>query len=128
MPLRLGALVVLGLFAMLMIYVGPIISGVKDGAVAAEHQSHTEHLKHVDHGSHALMGHLQNPALPDWVNQLSMCGYCELLAFSPALAVLLILVLVLLAQGIAPVARQKRLIYINILLYYASPRAPPFPR
>ena len=47
-----------------------------------------EHAAH-----HEMMGHKINPYLPDWVNNLKMCGYCELLTLSPALILALLAVL-----------------------------------
>lgn len=85
----------LGLFAMLMIHLGPLISSVQ---LYSQHQFHSfeqfvasvEQSKHVvsetDH--HAAMGHHKAVyGVPDWVNQLAMCGYCELLTVNPPLTI-----------------------------------------
>ena len=120
----------LGLFAMLMIHVGPLISGTQ--ALVASHdavsiESHlyeratsattlllltsdTEHHQHsamlIDEDAnphaqteqtrdfHALMGHQPAPAgAPQWLTNLEMCGYCDLLTVSPPLVLALLLAL-----------------------------------
>ena len=107
------AAVGLGLFAMLMIHFGPLLSGWQ--ALAAAHSSPPAHslpaaLHHADHDHdhdsgavehavhtvdyHALMGHHSVPvAAPEWLAALEMCGYCDLLTVSPALVLALLLAL-----------------------------------
>ena len=132
----------LGLFAMLMIHVGPLISGTQAllvvDAVSIEPTSESamqhasadthdpaEHAQHsVDH--HALMGHHSAPAgAPQWLANLEMCGYCDLLTISPplVLAPLLFIPIAPQVQWLAvlptppkPLAAAHRL---------SHPRAPP---
>lgn len=89
----------------------------------AEHGAVTAASGHdADH--HALMGHRPNPFLPDWVNNLKMCGYCELLTLSPAL--ILALLAVLFAPPLLPAAPPYRVtVYFAVLRSHAAPRAPP---
>lgn len=126
-----GIAIWLGLFAMLMIHVGPLISGtqalivIDEKAVHTESPlyeratsaimhlplaSNTEHHQHavmlVDESTHsqaqadknsdyhALMGHQPAPAgAPQWLTNLEMCGYCDLLTVSPPLVLALLLAL-----------------------------------
>ncbi len=132
-----GIAIWLGLFAMLMIHVGPLISGTQSLALnnqtlslepaiasTALHlyeratpataflplASNTEHHQHavmlVDKSTHsqaqaektsdyhALMGHQPAPAgAPQWLTNLEMCGYCDLLTVSPPLVLALLLAL-----------------------------------
>ena len=126
-----GIAIWLGLFAMLMIHVGPLISGAQaliemDAAVvhsaSSLHEratpaimhlplaSNTEHhqpsnmplaetvhaSEHAEHAVdyHALMGHQPAPAgTPQWLANLEMCGYCDLLTVSPPLLLALLLAL-----------------------------------
>lgn len=105
----------LGLFAMLMIHVGPLISATQalllDDAVTMQAPSapvlghaHAEH--HAvessvaepvvpDHGVdyHALMGHHVPDGAPQWLANLEMCGYCDLLTVSPPLILTFVLAL-----------------------------------
>ncbi len=121
----------LGLFAMLMIHVGPLISGTQalssldsDTDLTEQHlyeratpataflplASDTKHHQHaamlVDENTHsqaqadknsdyhALMGHQPAPAgTPQWLANLEMCGYCDLLTVSPPLVLALLLAL-----------------------------------
>lgn len=87
-----------GLFAMLMIHIGPLISAAQlyqqsipsfEQLLANIEQSkHDQHNAHAAMQHHAMQGHHQPLAgVPDWVNQLAMCGYCELLTVSPPLTV-----------------------------------------
>lgn len=120
-------------FAILMIHLGPMISAVqlaqqsKGAALHLESQSHAFDHEHsetavLDH--HALMGHVANPNLPDWINQLEMCGYCELLASNPLL-LLVILALALQALNLTIRFLYKKIIWRRVLRSCASPRAPP---
>lgn len=105
----------LGLFAMLMIHVGPLISGTQ--ALVLSHQavsleSDSVVVEHHQHGSmlvgevigadtradavdyHALMGHHSAPSgAPEWLTNLEMCGYCDLLTVSPPLVLVVLLAL-----------------------------------
>jgi hypothetical protein len=96
----------LGLFAMLMIHVGPLISGTQAlvvvDTVVAEAAAHHDHaaiaahdsMEHAQHAVdyHALMGHHSAPADgPQWLANLKMCGYCDLLTVSPPLVLTLLL-------------------------------------
>ena len=115
----------LGLFAMLMIHVGPLISGAQalmrvdtlsldaatDPAMQHDQHDHTallahdlalspagvsSHAEHAEHAVdyHALIGHQSAPeGTPQWLANLKMCGYCELLALSPLLLLALVLAL-----------------------------------
>lgn len=126
-----GIAIWLGLFAMLMIHVGPLISGTQalssldsDTDLTALHlyeqatpataflplASDTKHHQHtvmlVDESTHsqaqaektndyhALMGHQPAPdGMPQWLTNLEMCGYCDLLTVSPPLVLALLLAL-----------------------------------
>ena len=140
MPRRLSFRIafLLGCFAVLMLYLGPLISGVQNVMLASEKshalhavfvQERTQHEQDTDaavHEVHALMGHKINPHLPDWVNNLKMCGYCELLMLTPALLMALLIIL----QPVNPRPRMRKRyvaqIYASILQPHASPRSPPF--
>lgn len=125
----------LGCFAVLMMHLGPLISGAQGIMVPVkpyQQQLMQEHraeplilsadAEHADH--HAMMGHKPNQKLPDWVNNLNMCGYCELLTLSPALMLAL-----LCALFMPPVARPVRCytatFHTETLQSHACPRAPP---
>lgn len=69
----------LGLFAMLMIHVGPLYSAVQ-AAQAREHHHHAEH-EHSAHGHHRQ----DASGEPAWLAALELCGYCELLTVNPPL-------------------------------------------
>ena len=126
-----GIAIWLGLFAMLMVHVGPLISGAQalssldsDTDLTEQHlyeraapataflplASDTKHHQHavmlVDESTHsqaqaektsdyhALMGHQPAPAgAPQWLANLEMCGYCDLLTVSPPLVLALLLAL-----------------------------------
>ena len=109
----------LGLFAMLMIHIGPLISAAQTLLVAdvvtwqstvaavmhhddiAQHSvehtaaesSKADHPEHaVDY--HALMGHHSAPTgAQQWLVNLQMCGYCDLLTLSPPLVLAFLLAL-----------------------------------
>lgn len=100
----------LGLFAMLMIHVGPLYSALQMAQADAAPQvqqyssSHDDHLHHAhpqrghsaepqpsqqSHHGH----HRSTPGQPEWLVALEMCGYCELLTINPPLAVAIQLLL-----------------------------------
>lgn len=133
----------LGCFAVLMMHLGPLVSGVQGilspekpflQQMVAQHGNGAGHdhaagsglaVQHEHHDHHALMGHRVNPHLPGWVNNLKMCGYCELLTLSPALMLALIL-LVLASPQQRPLPRYLAAVHAAVLRLHASPRAPPF--
>lgn len=140
----------LGLFAMLMIHVGPLISGAQALLVAdavgqstvasvMHHDDITHHsvehavaesseVKHTDHAVdyHALMGHHSAPVgAPEWLAALEMCGYCDLLTVSPPLVLVL-----LLALPVLPAVQWLAILPLYIKPLTAvyrlrHPRAPP---
>lgn len=82
----------LGLFAMLMIHVGPLYSALQ----MAQAQPHAEHHQHAHHSTPASAhAHHGKPSAgePEWLAALEMCGYCELLTLNPPLILSLQLVL-----------------------------------
>lgn len=123
----------LSCFAVLMMHLGPVVSGVQNlWTPAIEHElqlGHAQHEvahhpSHAEHDQHALMGHFSNPALPQWVNDLLMCGYCELLTFTPG--VVLQLIFSLPSKVPQPVFRLAfEDVYQPCLQAHAAPRAPP---
>lgn len=78
----------LGLFAMLMIHVGPLYSASQlkaaqpDAAAPIAHQHH-----HHDAKAHPSAVHSpsRSDSQPAWLASLDLCGYCELLTLSPPL-------------------------------------------
>lgn len=83
----------LGLFAMLMIHVGPLYSAVQ-AAQAAEVAQVSEHHHHTEHESSAHGHHGRARAgEPAWLTALELCGYCELLTVNPPLSLSVHLVL-----------------------------------
>lgn len=143
----------LGLFAMLMIHLGPLISATQElllhepasmqagsAAVATDAQSEQYGIElkvmasveseyaaqAMDH--HALMGHHSVPAgAPQWLANLAMCGYCDLLTISPPLllAVLLALAIVPLVHWLTVLPASPRL--LRTANSSSRPRAPPVP-
>ncbi len=107
----------LGLFAMLMIHVGPLISGtqalvvnnhilsLESNVASSEHHQHAPmsgeavYSAKVDSADetvdyHALMGHHSAASgAPEWLTNLEMCGYCDLLTVSPPLVLVVLLAL-----------------------------------
>src|SRR5690606_8523481 len=80
----------LGLFAMLMIHVGPLYSAMQaTQATATSMNGHEHHAGHDEHSTSAH-GHHQQPT---WLTALEMCGYCELLTLNPPLTLSLDLAL-----------------------------------
>lgn len=83
----------LGLFAMLMIHVGPLFSAFQLSEASAASVEHAEHAEHAQprsaHGHHQ-QGSTGEPA---WLAALDLCGYCELLTVNPPLALSVDLVL-----------------------------------
>jgi hypothetical protein len=85
----------LGLFAMLMIHVGPLYSALQTTPAAATSMDvHEHHAGHDEH-SPSAQGHHKQPTAeqPAWLTALEMCGYCELLTLNPPLALSLDLAL-----------------------------------
>lgn len=81
----------LGLFAMLMIHVGPLYSALQMSQVAAA----PSHL-HADHdhvASAPALHHQASTSEPAWLAALELCGYCKLLTLHPPLALTLDLIL-----------------------------------
>ncbi|WP_193074657.1 DUF2946 domain-containing protein [Pseudomonas sp. FME51] len=83
----------LGLFAMLMIHVGPLYSALQMASATAGASG--EHHQHVEHGPAptAHDHHAQASASePAWLAALELCGYCDLLTLNPPLALSLRLI------------------------------------
>lgn len=82
----------LGLFAMLMMHVGPLYSALqlsKTPVPAAHPQNGSSGADlTVPHDGH----HRATSGQPQWLDVLEMCGYCELLTLSPPLTLLPLLV------------------------------------
>ena len=82
----------LGLFAMLMIHVGPLSSAIQLVQAPAVHVS-VQHAEHA-HASSAHEHHQPDVSgEPAWLTALALCGYCELLTVNPPLTLKLDLVL-----------------------------------
>ncbi|MBA1278079.1 DUF2946 domain-containing protein [Pseudomonas sp. MTM4] len=83
----------LGLFAMLMIHVGPLYSAIQTAQTAAapigEHHQHAGHESSPAHGHHRQALGTE----PAWLAALELCGYCELLTLNPPLTLALDLAL-----------------------------------
>ncbi|WP_090275076.1 DUF2946 domain-containing protein [Halopseudomonas litoralis] len=84
----------LGLFAMLMIHVGPLYSALQmePAAVDASSEPH-QHL--ADGPAPAAQDHHDQASAgePAWLSALELCGYCELLTLNPPLILSLHLIL-----------------------------------
>lgn len=84
----------LGLFAMLMIHVGPLYSALQTAqtttAPIVGHQQHAGHESSSPAHDHHRQASSNEPA---WLAALKLCGYCELLTVNPPLALSLDLVL-----------------------------------
>lgn len=142
----------LGLFAMLMIHIGPLISGAQalanPPAFSAAAHTQTAHHQSELHSHvltaelsklapvgvessvdyHALMGHHAAPAgLPQWLVNLEMCGYCELLTISPPLLLTLLLLLPVVPCVPAFAALPQSPKYLAVARSLSLPRAPPAP-
>jgi len=86
----------LGLFAMLMIHVGPLYSALQLAHAAAAPASEQHHQQHAGHDqASAAHAHHRTASdnAPDWLAALELCGYCELLTLSPPLTLSLELIL-----------------------------------
>jgi len=120
----------LGLFAMLMIHVGPLYSALQvsppESAVMGEHH-HTAH-EHAEEGAPVkAVAHHRALASdgPAWLTALELCGYCELLTLNPPLTLSVDLALPLhrpayfhaLPQAPLPSAERRS---------SGHPRAPPY--
>ncbi|WP_336512609.1 DUF2946 domain-containing protein [Stutzerimonas stutzeri] len=117
----------LGLFAMLMIHVGPLYSALQATAAQTSNASAHVHL-HDEPGQAAstAMDHHGGRGIggPAWLSALKFCGYCELLTLNPPLTLSLQLALPLLrpvpvhalpAKPLPPTRRSSS----------GYPRAPP---
>ncbi|CAM5473473.1 DUF2946 domain-containing protein [Pseudomonas stutzeri] len=120
----------LGLFAMLMIHVGPLYSALQvsppEPAVMGEHH-HAAH-EHAEEGA-PVKAVAHHRALvsdgPAWLTALELCGYCELLTLNPPLTLSVDLALPLhrpayfhaLPQAPLPSAERRS---------SGHPRAPPY--
>ncbi|WP_162987991.1 DUF2946 domain-containing protein [Pseudomonas urumqiensis] len=120
----------LGLFAMLMIHAGPLISAfqfpsARPSSVTGEHHHHP-----IATGERASVSIAHHPASasvggqPAWLEALALCGYCELLTHNPPLSLSLDLTVPHYRPAFAhwlPVEPLPRLrLYI-----VRQPRAPP---
>ncbi|MEB2327122.1 MAG: DUF2946 family protein [Pseudomonas sp.] len=120
----------LGLFAMLMIHVGPLYSALQvsplEPAVMGEHH-HAAH-EHAEEGAPVkAVAHHRALASdgPAWLTALELCGYCELLTLNPPLTLSVDLALPLhrpayfhaLPQAPLPSAERRS---------SGHPRAPPY--
>jgi len=83
----------LGLFAMLMIHVGPLYSALQLAQAAARSSEHHQHAGHGDASSAHAHHRPASGSAPDWLAALELCGYCELLTLSPPLTLSLKLIL-----------------------------------
>ena len=79
----------LGLFAMLMIHVGPLYSAVQAAQANEHHHQHAGHEPAPSAHGH----HRQAMGEPAWLSALELCGYCELLTVNPPLTLSVALVL-----------------------------------
>lgn len=91
----------LGLFAMLMIHVGPLYSALQSfqpapslntvsqaGEHAHPHDHHEIQAAQAEAGDSAHAHHPQRVgSQPAWLAALDLCGYCELLTLNPPVAV-----------------------------------------
>lgn len=78
----------LGLFAMLMMHVGPLYSAFQLGK-APMHAAHPHNGGSDSELAAPHDGHHREPSgQPHWLDALEMCGYCELLTLSPPLTLL----------------------------------------
>jgi len=86
----------LGLFAMVMIHVGPLSSAIQLLQAPSAQVSEQHHAEHR-HGSSAHEHHQRHqqasPGEPTWLSVLALCGYCELLTVNPPLTLSVDLVL-----------------------------------
>ncbi len=150
----------LGLFAMLMIHLGPLISAAQalahsSVAVATTHTEDGQQIHvhvHADHHAapaqhlntessvlaaetgeqavdyHALMGHHRAPAgAPQWLANLDMCGYCDLLTVSPPLVLAVLLFLPVTPHAPVFAAQPQPPRYLAVARSLSLPRAPPIP-
>jgi len=83
----------LGLFAMLMIHVGPLYSALQVARTPASPVVTEGHHAHAS-SAHDQHQHRHAPAgEPAWLAALELCGYCELLTLNPPLSLSLDLAL-----------------------------------
>lgn len=116
----------LGLIAVVLMHVGPLISGALAGTVTSANLSDVQwvqvleqdlHCTEVVPGAssslssevdyHALMGHSTAQTGLDWLDELLLlCGYCELLTLNPLLIIALCLVLATAFRAKNPIPYQ----------------------
>jgi len=111
----------IGLFAMLMIHVGPLYSAVQAAqptpAIIGAHDGHA-HLGEPLHHSLSSDG-------PAWLSALKSCGYCDLLTLNPPLVLSVDLALPPHAPGyVQPLPQQPLRPALRRSGGY--PRAPPY--
>ncbi len=129
----------LACFAVLMMHLGPLISGVQNVLSMEQDICFADELLSEavcqpkaasfasgEHAAHAMHGHMEDKHLPEWVSKLKMCGYCELLTLNPALVLMLIFALGIIAVCLFTVFWTQADIHYSCLRLYAAPRAPPF--
>ncbi|HAQ85416.1 MAG TPA: DUF2946 domain-containing protein [Pseudomonas sp.] len=77
----------LGLFAMLMIHVGPLYSASQLEPAQSATAASVAHQHHHQAQGHAPKAHTTSGSVgqPAWLASLDLCGYCELLTLSPPL-------------------------------------------
>jgi len=80
----------LGLFAMLMIHVGPLYSALQAKPSAKHSHLHDSAHTMPSGVAHHGRGGAENPT---WLQALDLCGYCELLTLNPPLTLTLELAL-----------------------------------
>ncbi|MDY7219561.1 DUF2946 domain-containing protein [Denitrificimonas sp. JX-1] len=97
----------LGFFAMLLIHIGPLISGIQalqqeyDSFVMSTESKQTADAQHLGEYEsvhsldyHAFMGHRSAlEGVPQWIRDLEMCGYCDLLTVNPLLSLVFLCML-----------------------------------
>lgn len=83
----------LGLFAMLMIHVGPLYSALQMAQASVAPQEQHVHAGHAEPDAGGHGHHRQSPGEPAWLAALELCGYCELLTLNPPLSLSVDLVL-----------------------------------
>lgn len=96
----------LGLFAMLMIHVGPLYSALQLAPSVSISTAEHSHAAHVQPGHR---GQQARGAEPAWLTALDLCGYCELLTLSPPLVLAVLLAMPYYAPSYARLRPQHPL-------------------